>query len=56
MLAFRPSEGAQQHARTLLQQQNEGTISREEQQELDELAHAERLVRLIKALLHSSPA
>jgi hypothetical protein len=53
MLAYRPSQHAQERARALLERQNEGPLSHEEQQELEEFAHAERLIRLIKAMVRS---
>ena len=51
MLAFRPSERAQRRARKLLEKQDQGVTSYDEEQELSEFAHAERLIRLIKALV-----
>ena len=56
LLAYRPSQHWQRRAGELLQKQNEGAISREEKQELEEFAHAERLIRLIKARLRSNRA
>jgi hypothetical protein len=53
MLAYRPSERAQRRARILLQKQNAGGISYEEEQELSEFAHVERLIRLIKSSLRA---
>jgi hypothetical protein len=50
MLAYRPPLQAQKRAQQLLRKQNDGDISYEEEQELGEFAHAERLIRLIKAL------
>ena len=52
-LAFRPSDDTQARARELLQKQNEGLLSPEERQELDAFAHAERLLRLVKARLRA---
>jgi hypothetical protein len=54
LLVYRPSQHWQRRASNLLQKQNEGTISPEERQELEEFAHAERLIRLIKSRLHAS--
>ncbi len=51
LLAFRPSEGLQQRARELLDKSAEGNLSSEERRDLDEFAHAERLMRLVKARL-----
>jgi hypothetical protein len=51
LLSYRPSQHWQRRASELLQKQNEGEISREEEQELEEYAHTERLIRLIKARL-----
>jgi len=51
LLNYHPSAYAVRRAEELLQQQNEGRIARDEQLELEELAHAERLMRLIKARL-----
>jgi hypothetical protein len=53
LLDYRPSKRAQRRAEELLLKQNEGVVSREERQELDEFAHAERLLRLIKAKLRA---
>lgn len=49
LLSFRPSEAVQQRARELLAKQNDGSVDRQEQHELDQFAQAELLVRLIKA-------
>ena len=38
----------------LLQKQNDGEISYDERQELEEFTHAERLMRLIKAKLRTA--
>jgi hypothetical protein len=54
LLNYRPSPPWQRRASKLLQKQNEGPISLEEQQELEEFAHAERLMRLVKARLRTS--
>jgi hypothetical protein len=51
LLKFRPSKAVQRLAEELLQKQNDGDISWEERQLLDEFAHFERLFRLIKARL-----
>jgi hypothetical protein len=52
-LAYSPPEHWQRRASELLQKQNDGDISREEERELEEFAQTERLIRLIKARLHS---
>jgi hypothetical protein len=52
-LAFHPSEGVQRHAAKLLQKQNDGEVSYEERQELEEFTYTERLIRLIKARLRA---
>jgi hypothetical protein len=51
LLEYRPSTDVQDWARELLDKQNEGTISQEEQQELNQFEHFERLMRLVKARL-----
>jgi hypothetical protein len=51
LLKFRPSKSVQRLAEKLLQKQNDGDISWEEQQLLDEFAHFERLFRVLKARL-----
>jgi hypothetical protein len=56
LLDYRPSEAVQRRARELLQKQNDGDLSYEERQELDEFAYAERLIRLVKARLHAGKA
>ena len=56
MLSFRPSRKVQILAERLLQKQNDGEITFEESQQLDEFAHCERLLRLIKARLHAHGA
>jgi len=56
LLAYRPSRGVQRRAAELLLKQNEGEVSYEEAQELDEFAHAERLMRLLKAQLRGAKA
>ena len=53
LLNFRPSSLAQARAEELLQKQNDGESSRDEREELDEIACAERLMRLVKAHLRS---
>jgi len=49
LLGFRPSQNVQDRARDLLEKQNAGTISAEEQRELDQFEQAEILMRLVKA-------
>jgi hypothetical protein len=51
LLKYHPSPPVARRAEQLLQKQNDGRISPDELQELEELAHAERLMRLIKARL-----
>jgi hypothetical protein len=53
LLQFRPSEKLKRRAEKLLQKQNDGEITYEEQQELEEFAHTERVVRLMKAKLRA---
>ena len=53
LLKFRPSETVQQRARDLLDGQNAGELSEDEQRELDQYEQAELLVRLVKARLHA---
>ncbi|MBY0524457.1 MAG: hypothetical protein K2R98_13710 [Gemmataceae bacterium] len=54
ILAYRPSKRVQRRAALLLQKQNDGEASHEERQELEAFAHAERLMRLLKAQLRGS--
>jgi len=54
LLDYRPSMTFQRRAELLLQKQSDGGISFDERQELEEFAHAERLMRLIKAKLRSA--
>jgi hypothetical protein len=49
ILSFRPSEVSQMRASELLQKQNEGPISFEEEKALDEFEQIERFMRLMKA-------
>jgi hypothetical protein len=56
ILAFRPSETLQARARELLLKQNEGSLSYEEERELDEFEHIERFMRLMKAKLRRKKA
>jgi hypothetical protein len=56
LLAFRPSVSVQQRAQDLLARQNEGSLSADEQHELDQFVHAELLMRLVKARLRNSGA
>jgi hypothetical protein len=51
LLNFHPSPAVEERVEELLRKQNDGRASPEEQLELEELAHSERLVRLIKAQL-----
>lgn len=49
ILAFRVSEEQQERASELLARQNEGTITPDEQGELQRMAELDRLVSLLKA-------
>ncbi len=49
VLRYRPSTLLQRRARLLLSKQGEGTLSFNEQRELDEFLHAEFFIRLLKA-------
>jgi hypothetical protein len=53
ILSFRPSEAVQQRARELLDRQQEGRITWDEERELDQFAHVELLMRLVKAKLRA---
>jgi hypothetical protein len=53
LLQFRPSERIKRRAERLLQKLNDGNITYEEQQELEEFAHTERVVRLMKAQIRA---
>lgn len=54
LVNYHPSKSVQRRASQLLGKKNEGKISYEEEQELEEFAHAERLMRLIKVRLRYS--
>lgn len=55
-LKFRPSEAAQERARELLYKNNAGTLNDEEKRELEEISHAEILMRLVKARVRAKQA
>jgi hypothetical protein len=52
ILAFRPSEEAQQRVRYLLERNKTGELSKEEAAELDRFADLEHLMQLVKARAH----
>ena len=56
ILAFRPSEALQGRSRELLMKQNGGSVSFEEEKELDEFEQIERFMRLMKAKLRTKKA
>jgi hypothetical protein len=56
LLRFRPSKTLQKRAEILLSNNNEGEATFEEMQELDEFAHGERLMRLVKARINAKKA
>lgn len=56
LLKFRPSEQLQQRIRDLLAKQNAGKATAEDQRELDQIEHAERLMRMVKARIRKSKA
>ncbi len=49
VLAFRPSAEAQARVRDLLARSNEGTLTDDEQAELDRFGEFEHLMQLVKA-------
>ena len=49
ILAFRPSERETERAQELLHRNREGTLSMDEEAELDEMCDVDRFVSLIKA-------
>jgi hypothetical protein len=49
VLAFRPSAEAQARVRDLLARSNEGTLTDDEQAELDRFGELEHLMQLVKA-------
>jgi len=51
LLEFRPSTSVQSRASELLEKQNAGTVTAEEQRELDQFEQAELLMRLVRARL-----
>jgi hypothetical protein len=53
ILEFRPSAAVQDRARELLAKLKQDTLSREDEQELDQYEQAELLMRLVKAKLRS---
>jgi hypothetical protein len=56
LLNYHPSERLQQRGRILLAKQGEGRLTEEERQELDEILHAESLMRLVKAKIRAQTA
>jgi len=56
ILKFSFSSRIQQRARELLQRNREGTLTVEEQDELDDYVHADDLMRLVKAKIRASQA
>jgi hypothetical protein len=56
ILGFHPSAKVQKRARLLLQKNNDGTITKDEQQEMDQFTYAEMLMRLIKAKARTKKA
>jgi hypothetical protein len=55
-LRFRPSPQLQARAQALLEKRKNGRLSDDEQRELDQFEHAERLLRLTKARIHAQRA
>jgi hypothetical protein len=53
LLYYRPSKVLQQRLHRLLARQGEGTLTYEQQRELDEFLHAEMLMGLVKAKLNA---
>ncbi|MGH7200907.1 MAG: hypothetical protein ACREJB_09905 [Planctomycetaceae bacterium] len=53
LLAFRPSEAAQQRASQLLAKLKDESLTFDERRELDQFEHAELLMRLLKARLRA---
>ena len=53
ILDFRPSAAVQDRARELLAKLKQHSLSREDEQELDQYEQAELLMRLVKAKLRS---
>ena len=49
LVKYRPPKKLQRKALNLLAKQGEGTLTNDEQRELDEFLHAEVLMRLVKA-------
>ena len=56
LLAYRPSPAVQQRATELLDRQADGEATPDDQRELDQFAHAELLMRLVKARLRTPAA
>jgi hypothetical protein len=56
LLNYRPSKGLQERAQTLLAKQDEGGLTEEERQDLDEFLQAETLMRLVKAKIRARRA
>ena len=56
ILDFRPSEGAIQRARELLELNRQDQLSDELRRELDQYEQAELLMRLVKARIRASQA
>jgi hypothetical protein len=56
LLNFRPSEEVRRRARGLLAKIRDGSLTNEEQQELDQFEQAELLMQLICARIHAQKA
>lgn len=55
ILSFRPSNMAQSRARELLAKSSAGDLTPEEEDELAQFDHIERLMRLLKARMRNRP-
>lgn len=49
ILAFQPSEAAQEYARDLLERNNEGSLTSEERYTLEQMLQFERMMSVLKA-------
>lgn len=49
ILAFQPSEAAQEYARDLLERNNEGTLTPEERYTLEQMLQFERMMSVLKS-------
>jgi hypothetical protein len=49
ILAFKPSEAAQAHARELLERNQEGSLTAEDQAELEQMLEFEQMMTVLKA-------